>query len=267
MPVEEARRVNDREAAMMFGPVERVHSVEETVVAPRRISVRIYRPDATTKRTLVFFHGGGWVVGSVESHDGVARILCRHGQCIVVSVDYRLAPEHKFSAAVEDAWAATESLANEATGLAVGGDSSGGNLAAVVARRSRGARLPLVLQLLVYPALDCVLTGHEGDEYAYWVSQYLAKIEDATSVEASPLREADLSGLAPAVLLPCGRDFFQDQAEAYCRRLRDAGVPARHLSYPHLIHGAFRMPRVLPGARRMLVDASAALRSGFAVGN
>ena len=258
MPVDEARKIYDREAQTIFGPVEPVASVEDRDVRRDEggIRVRIYRPAGTAAQTLVYFHGGGWVVGSIDSHDGVARHLCRFGRCVVISVDYRRAPEHRFPSAVEDAWTVTRWAARSAP-LVVGGDSAGGNLAAAVALRARDRGVPLALQLLVYPALDCVAPGH--GEYGYWVRQYLRRPEDANEADASPLQATDLGGVAPALLLSCELDILRAQAEDYARRLREASVKATHVVYPGLMHGAFRMPAVLTGARRMLDDAAGAL--------
>jgi acetyl esterase len=269
LPVDEAREVNDREAGAMFGPVEPVaHIGERGIPGPAgEIRIRTYRPDsAVALPILVYFHGGGWVVGSLDSHDGVSRFLAAHGRCLVVSVDYRRAPENRFPAALEDAWAATrwvqehaDEIGGDAGRLAVGGDSSGGNLAAVVALRARDGGLPLELQVLVYPVLDCV----GAPDVAYWVSQYLGTDADAMSPEASPLRAADLHGVASALVLSCGLDPLMPQGEDYVRRLGEAGVRARHICYPDLIHGAYRMPGVLPGARRMLEDTASALLHAF----
>jgi acetyl esterase len=259
----------------MFGPVEPVFAIEERYVPgpTGEIRARIYRPNGQAELPmLVYFHGGGWVVGGVESHDGVTRFLCVQGRCLVISVAYRLAPEHKFPAAVDDAWAATEWAFGHATEigadpsrLALGGDSSGGNLAAVVARRARDRGLPVALQLLVYPALDLEALGAvpSQGESSYWVAQYLRSHDDALDPDASPLRAQDLRGLAPAVILSCGLDPLRGDAVAYTRRLLDAGVRAEHLVYPGLVHTAYRMPAVLPGAREMLDDSAAALVRSF----
>jgi acetyl esterase/lipase len=273
MAVDAARKLNDLDAPLMFGPVEDVLAVENrTVPGPGGdIRVRIYRPDAASNRpVLVYFHGGGWVVGSIESHDGVARHLCRFGRCVVVSVDYRLAPEHAFPAAVEDAWSATNWLSNHASEiggdsrrLAVGGDSAGGNLSAVVAQRARDGGLRLVQQLLVYPVLDCKLSPDASSEYGYWVRNYLHAETDAADLDASPLRADDLRGVAPAVILSCGPDPLLEQSEVYTRRLLESGVQVEHIVYPALIHGAYRMPGVLDGARQMLDDSAAALIKAF----
>jgi acetyl esterase len=271
MPEDVARKINDREAAIMFGPVERVFDVEERDIAGAGgdFRVRIYRPDGGVRLpVLVYFHGGGWVVGGLDSHDGVTRHLCAHGRCMVVAVDYRLAPEHRFPAALEDAWAATvfvhehlAELGGDPARLAVGGDSAGGTLAAVVAMRARDARVPLKLQLLVYPVLDCsgIAAGTGDDAYGWWVQRYLREASDGLSPDASPLLAADLRGLAPALILSCQEDILRHEAAAYERRLRDAGVAVDHVEYSGLIHGAYRMPAVLDDAREMLDDSAAAL--------
>jgi acetyl esterase len=271
MPVEEARKINDREAVVMFGPVEPVFSVEETEIVDG-LRARIYRPGPEANLPiLVYFHGGGWVVGSLESHDGVARFLCRFAPCVVISVAYRLAPEYTFPTALEDAWLSTTWAVRcavdagwDANRLAVGGDSSGGNLAAVVARRARDRDLSLKLQLLVYPALDlsAPVRGPLA-EYRYWVEKYIGPNGDSKQPDASPLRAADLRGVAPALILSCDLDPLREQADAYVQRLRRAGVAAEHRVFDGLIHGAFRMPAVLSGARDMLVTSAAALGRAF----
>ena len=271
MPVDVARKINDLEAAVMFGPVEHVFAVEERDIAGPGgdLRVRIYRPDGGVRLpVLVYFHGGGWVVGGLDSHDGVTRHLCAHAGCVVVAVDYRLAPEHRFPAALEDAWAATvfvhehlAELGGDSSRLAVGGDSAGGSLAAVVAMRARDAHLHLKLQLLVYPVLDCAgpAAGTGDEAYGWWVQRYLRDASDGLNPDASPLLAADLRGLAPAVILSCEEDILRHEAAAYERRLRDAGVAVDHIHYSGLIHGAYRMPAVLDDARQMLDDSAAAL--------
>jgi acetyl esterase len=268
MPLEAARRVNDEEAAVMFGPVEPVARIDERAIAGPGGEIRLRIYSATSQErlpVLVYFHGGGWVVGSLDSHDGVARHLARFGGCVVVSVAYRLAPEHRFPAALEDAWAATRWAFEHATDiggdplrLAVGGDSSGGNLAAVVARHGRDSGLVLAFQLLVYPSLDCDLEA-AGEDGRWWLQRYLRSGADAQDPDASPLRAFDLRGVAPALVLSCELDPLRAQADAYVRRLREADVHAEHTIYPRLIHGAYRMPGVLPEARQMLEDSAAAL--------
>ena len=268
MPIAEARRFNEREAAIMFGQVEPVDSVEERELTAG-LRTRVYRPGPDDGMpVLVYFHGGGWVVGSLDSHDGVVRFLANHARCQVVSVDYRLAPEHKFPAAVEDAWAATSWVHKHATELgvdpariAIGGDSAGGNLAAVAARHARDHGLALATQLLVYPVLDCV-TAVWGENSEWWLQHYLRAGSDALDPDASPLRAAEMRGLAPAIILSIS-DPLQDQAEAYVRRLHEGGVHAEHFCFSGLIHGAYRMPAVLEGAREMLETSAAALKQAF----
>ncbi len=255
MPIGEARVVNDREAALMFGRVEDVAFAEDRTIAGG-IRARVYQPNETPRGTLAYFHGGGWAVGGLDSHDGVARFLCARTPCTVVAVEYAKAPEHPFPAALEDAWAATRWVAfNLPKPLAIGGDSSGGNVAAVVARRARDSDIALALQLLVYPALDLRHDSH-------WMRQYLAG-HPADDPDASPLVAGDLSGVAPALILSCGLDELKPQADAYAARLEEAGVAVRHIVYPGLIHSAYRMPGVLPGARKMLEDSAEALAAGF----
>ncbi|HSS95119.1 MAG TPA: alpha/beta hydrolase [Candidatus Dormibacteraeota bacterium] len=269
MPVEKAREINDREAAVMFGPVEPVFSIEDREIAAG-LPARIYRPAAgEALPVLVYFHGGGWVVGSLDSHDGVARFLANHAGALVIAVDYRMAPEHRFPAAVEDAWAsvtwACEQAANvgrDAARVAVGGDSAGGNLAAVVARRARDDGLELVCQLLVYPVLDCATASWEENS-AWWLRQYLRTESDALDPDASPLLAPDLAGVAPALILSCALDPLRHQADEYAARLRAAGVRADHTCFEGLVHGAYRMPAVLPGARDMLTASADALRRAF----
>ncbi len=268
MPVVEARRINDREAAVMFGPSEPVHSIQEQELADG-LRARIYRPvPGDDLPVLVYFHGGGWVVGSLDSHDGVARFLANHALCQVVSVAYRLAPEDKFPAAVQDAWAATRwvrehvsEIGVDPARIAVGGDSAGGNLAAVVALHARDRGLEIATQLLVYPVLDCV-TATWGENSGWWLQQYLRTGSDALVPDASPLRAAEVRGLAPAIILSVP-DPLQDQAEAYVRRLHEGGVRAEHFCFPGLVHGAYRMPAVLDGAGEMLEVSAAALKQAF----
>jgi len=251
MSIEEAREATDRELPMMFGPVEEVGLVQQLDER-----MRLYEPLGASSGWLVYFHGGGWAVGSLDSHDGVARHLCSQARCAVVAVDYRLAPEHPFPAALEDAWEATRQVAGTTTErVAVGGDSAGGNLAAVVARRARDSNIAVALQLLVYPALDLRWNSH-------WMSQYLDG-HPATDPDASPVLAGDLAGVAPALILSCGGDELKPQADAYAERLEAAGVPVRHIVYPDLIHNAYCMPGVLPGARKMLEDSAEALAASF----
>jgi acetyl esterase len=213
------------------------------------------------------------VVGSLETHDGIGRALASRSGSSVVAVDYRLAPEHRFPAAVEDAWAVTEAMAGETERVAVAGDSAGGNLAAVVARRARDRELQLQFQVLVYPVTDFNLeTGSyaaNADGYGltrngmrwYW-EQYLGG-QDGGQPDASPLRAADLSGVAPALVLTSEHDPLRDEGRAYAHRLREAGVPVRLVDYEGMIHGFWRMAAVIDRAQDALDEVAGALRAAL----
>ena len=278
--VAEARLAVEAESERLGGPPEPVASVEE-LLAPGPagpVRVRVYRPGGEDPFAgLVWFHGGGWVVGSLDSHDRICRALCRRAGALVCSVDYRLSPEHRFPAALEDAWAATRWAGDEAAALgldparlAVGGDSSGGNLAAAVALRARDAGVPLALQALVYPVTDHRFdTGsYEGfaDGYGltregmrwFW-EQYLGPGGDGTRPEASPLRALDLRGVAPALVQTAEADVLRDEGEAYARRLLDAGTPATLTRYDGMVHGFLRHAGIIDRAHDALDEIAAAV--------
>ena len=281
-PVEEARKASEDGAAALFGPFEPVPFEDRSLPGPAGpIPVRVYSPGGGAAPVLVYFHGGGWVLGSVGTVHGVCASLARSSGCVVVSVDYRLAPENRFPAALDDAWATTTWLAEhpaEVGGrpgpLAVGGDSAGGNLAAVAALRARDAGLPLALQLLVYPVCDADLDTDTYRQYAdghfltragmawFW-DQYLPE-GDRFQADASPLRALDLAGVAPALVITAERDVLRDEGEAYAQRLAEAGVPVTISHYEGMIHGFFRMPAVIDRARDALAESAAALRAAFA---
>lgn len=248
------------------------------------IPVRVYRPsDEPGLPVLVYFHGGAWVIGDIESHDGITRALANAVPCIVVSVDYRLAPEHKFPAAVDDAVAATawvhehaRDLGADATRVAVGGDSAGANLAtvtALVARDHDGP--PLVFQLLVYPVTDhdfdspSVRENAEGYFFEVggmrWMyAHYLQDESDAADWRVSPLRAASHAGLPPAFVLTAELDPLRDQGEAYGRKLDAAGVSVEARRYEGVFHGFFGMQQFIEPAKDAFDDAVGALRSAFA---
>jgi acetyl esterase len=269
-------------------PGEPVHQVEDRIIpGPEgEIPVRIYRPEGDGPLpALVYFHGGGWVIGNIQTHDAVARSLTNGAQCVVISVDYRLAPEHKFPAAAEDAYAATRWVAENAAAIgvdpariAVGGDSAGGNLAAVVAlmAKERGGP-PLVYQMLIYPVTDFNLETASYQQNAegylltkrsmiwFW-NHYLRDESDARDPHASPLQAADLSGLPPALVITAEFDPLRDEGAAYAERLRQAGVPVVYSNYDGMIHGFFGMSLLLDKAKQAVGEACGALRSAFAVG-
>ncbi len=224
--------------------------------------VRIITPHgspAGARPVLVYFHGGGWVLGNIASHEGVCRALASASGAIVVDVDYRLAPEHPFPAAAEDAYAATSWVAANAAGfggdparIAVGGDSAGGNLAAVACLMAQERDGPRVnFQVLLYPITDCDLDTPSYRQFAegyfltraemawYW-DHYVADPRQRLNPQASPLRAADFRGLPPALVITAEYDVLRDEGEAYARRLEAAGVPVTLRRYHGMIHGFIR---------------------------
>jgi acetyl esterase len=284
LPVAQARLAIDALFAAQ-GEVEPVARVENrSIPGPAgRIPIRVYTPEGKAPfPVLVFIHGGGWVLCGLDSHDPPCRALANAVPCVVVSVDYRLAPEHRFPAAADDAYAATRwvaehaaELGGDASRIAVGGDSAGGNLAAVVALMARDRGGPrLVHQVLVYPATDAGLdtaSCHENadgyfltrDMMVWFWNHYLCSSADVENPYASPLRARDLRGLPPGLVITAEYDPLRDEGEAYAARLREAGVPVRMTRYAGIIHGFFGMLAVFPQARTAIGEAAAALRAAF----
>jgi acetyl esterase len=268
------RRAYDEAAPGLFGPVAPVASVTDSDADG--VAVRVYLPADADRGgpALVYLHGGGWVLGGRDSHDGVCRALATRAGCVVIAVDYRLAPERRFPAAIDDAWTATRWAAARHPVLAVAGDSAGGQLAAAVALRARDAELALALQVLIYPVCDYAFSTpsyREGlpapalTEAAmrwYW-SQYVPDVSRAPSPDCSPLR-ADVSGVAPAILITAEFDPLRDEGEAYARRLRAAGVAATLHRYDGLIHGFIRMTAVLNRADGAIDEVAEAVRRALA---
>jgi acetyl esterase len=273
------------DAAACQGPRPEVaHCEDRRVPGPDGdLLVRVYRPEVQGDLPcLVYFHGGGWALCSIETHDATCRKLANGAGCAVVSVDYRLAPEHRFPAAAEDGYAATRWVADHADALgvdrgriAVGGDSAGGNLAAVIALMARDRGEPrLCHQLLVYPITDHDFeTGSYRDNAAgplltrsmmqsFW--NFYVPDGDRSDPYVSPLRADDLSALPPATIVTAEYDPLRDEGEAYAARLREAGVAVTASRYDGMIHGFFGFDEILPAARRAVDDASSALREAFA---
>ncbi|MGE0482636.1 MAG: alpha/beta hydrolase [Gammaproteobacteria bacterium] len=248
-------------------------------------ALRLYRPERAASTSpapaLVFFHGGGWVVGDLDSHDHLCRYLAAEAGVALVAVDYRLAPEHRFPAAFDDAVAATRWVAREASRLgldaariAVGGDSAGGNLAAGVALTVRG-EIDLAHQLLIYPAVDFsadnaslrdnatgyMLTTRAMEQFADW---YLGDAALKRDWRASPALAADHAGIAPATVITAGYDPLRDEALAYAEALRAAGVAVESRNYADMIHGFARMGGLLDTAREALDYAASRLRAALA---
>ena len=248
------------------------------------IALRLYRPKGAAADAvlpvLVYFHGGGWVIGDLDTHDTLCRELANGSGCAVVATDYRMGPEHRFPAAVDDCLAAAYWVRRNATALgvdpermAVGGDSAGGNLAAVVSIAARDAGdLPIRFQLLIYPATDahCGTDSHHrnGEGYlltketmAYFYGHYITDRRHFDDWRASPLRHENLAGLPPALVITAGFDPLRDEGLAYAHRLSDAGNRATHVSFERQIHGFVTMGKVIDEANAAVQMCAATLRS------
>ena len=249
------------------------------------IPARIYTPSRLRQTNglapcLVFFHGGGWVIGDLDSHDVVCRKLAHEGELIVISVDYRLAPEHKFPTAADDAIAATKwvaanakTLGIDAAQISVGGDSAGGNLAAVVALAARDGDGPkLAGQVLIYPATDFAMThpSHREPETSillthsvikWFCNHYLDGTADIDNWKASPARAQALAGLPPSYVMTAGADPLRDEGDEYAARLKQAGVPVTYRHFPGQFHGFFTMGKLLPQANVALSEIAGWLKA------
>ncbi len=277
MTVERGREITREEAWIAAGPrpIE-VAEVRDLVAAGR--PARLYVPDEPGPRPLlVYFHGGGFVAGDLDTHDAPCRVLCRHGGARVLSIDYRLAPEHPFPAWVEDALAAYDwarahaaELGADPARVAVGGDSAGGSLATVVAQERRDA--PPALQLLIYPSVDVTGPRRSHELFAEgffltsalidWYARYfLPDGSDASDPRRSPLLAPDLSDLAPAIVITCGFDPLRDEGEDYAERLRQAGVPVLAHRFRGMFHGFINSGGVSPACRGAVTEVAGMLRA------
>jgi acetyl esterase len=276
----EARVVAHRPRIQM----ERVESLE--IPGPAvTIGARLYVPPGSTAPSplLVYYHGGGWVIGDLDTHDDPCRFLASRAGVRVLAIDYRLAPEHPFPAAPEDAFAAyqwaiadTERLGADPARIAVGGDSAGGNLAAAVCLMARetGAPLP-ALQLLIYPVTETAGTARSRQTFDegflltradmdWFEERYLPPGVDRSDPRVALLEAADLSGLPPAYLAIAGFDPLRDEGLAFARRLREAGVPAAARLHPGLVHSFANLTAICRSARMAMLEAAGALRLGLA---
>lgn len=267
----EARKLSAERLKPVGGAPELVGLVENrTIPGPEGpVPIRIYTPETPAPRpALVYFHGGGWVLCDLDTHDVVCSAIARRAGAVVISVGYRLAPEHRFPAAVVDCHAATTWVAANAASLGidpdricVGGDSAGGNLAAVICLKNRDESGPqLALQALVYPVTDLssfdtasyreFASGYQltRPEMEWFRDNYLAKPEDARNPHASPLLANDLRGLPPALIITAECDPLRDEGEAYAKRLTAAGVEVTCTRYAGMIHPFFSLPGVIPQA-------------------
>lgn len=282
-PIDQVRAATRAEILSIDKPGPEMRDVREEVVPVEggTIRVRLYWPTTARKAgagAMIYFHGGGWVQCDLDTHDSVCRKLAHHGGVVVASVDYRLAPEHKFPVPFEDAVAATRWFAEHATRLgadsrrlAIGGDSAGGNLAAAVSHAVRD--LGLRYQLLLYPVTD-LASEHESrrlfgmgywlDNMPFYTDAYIRRPEDRLDPRASPLRAADLTGLPPARVITAGYDPLRDEGGAYAERLRASGVPVEYFCAESMVHGFLSLHAILPAGEAGLADCGAAIRRALA---
>lgn len=284
IPVEEGRQVARDTLRSFQGEPAAVARVEDKKVPGPHgfVPVRVYTPEGEGARpALVYFHGGGWVLCDLDTHDGVCRAIAHNSGAIVIAVDYRLAPENQYPVAVEDCFAAVRwvhasaaEIGVDPDRIAVGGDSAGGNLAAVMSLKARDeGGPPLALQVLVYPVTNLVAFDTasysefaEGyyltrSEMEWFRQSYLARAEDAQHPYASPLVADDLSNLPPALVITAEFDVLRDEGEAYAKRLEDAGVKVTCTRYPGMIHPFFSMPGAIAQGRKAIEQVASALRS------
>ena len=281
LSVAEARA---RSVVVAAVPFEEVDEIRDLVIdATPALPARLYRPRPGTLPLLVYFHGGGWVLGSVALSDNYCRALANASGCAVLSVEYRLAPEHRYPAAADDAYAATRWSAGHAAALgidpgriAVGGSSAGGNLAAVaslMAREQGGPRI--ALQLLHIPVTDHdfarpsyqrYATGHglTRDGMRWFWDHYEPDIARRNEPHASPLRATDFRGLPPAIVVTAECDPLRDEGKDYADRLRAAGVPVTYLEYAGMVHSFMGWSSAVPIGRRAFSEMGAALRKALA---
>lgn len=289
LPPEQEREAfiaTNKTSGKKLEPVHKI--VNRTIQGPGgNIPIRVYTysQDMERQPAIVFFHGGGFVTGNLETHDYICRTITNKAECVVVSVDYRLAPEHPFPAAVEDCYAATQWISQHATELnidpsriAVGGDSSGGNLATVVSYQAKQKGSPkLICQMLLYPltqfSIDTVSRRENGKGYVltrdalkYYRNHYLATLKEAENPFASPLLIEEVSSLPPAIIVTAEYDPLRDEGEAYGNRLKEAGVPVTLTRYNGVIHGFIAMAAFLKQGKNALEETTDLLRSAFGEG-
>ena len=254
----------------LYGPgpeVDNAYDVELPTADGHTFTVRVLVPAGEIQALVVYYHGGGWVIGNIDDYDNIARTLANALHAAVVNVDYRLAPEHRYPAAADDAWTALQWAAGKRAEIAGGpvpmivmGDSAGGKLSAVVAQKARDAGAPeLAAQVLIYPVTDADL---DNDTYAdpanqlmltrdsmiwFW-DHYAPDQASRAKPDASPLQADSLAGLAPAIVLTAEHDVLRAEGEAYAEALRQAGVPVVHRRFAGQMHGFFPMVNVLPGS-------------------
>ncbi len=285
-PEEAKKAYEDRATKLTFKDVPIGRSIDLDIAGPNgAIPLRIYQPTGMTGvlPTVVYYHGGGWVIGSRDTHDSLCRLIAEGGPFVVVSVDYRMGPEHPFPAAVEDAVAAYDwtqanikAYSGDAARIAVAGDSAGGNLSAVVALIARDEKkAPPRFQWLIYPATKMEMSTPSHQKYAegyfltrdlmeYFQGHYLKNPADRLDWRASPLLATSLANLPPALIQTAGFDPLQDEAIDYAARMNREGSVATHSHYGGMIHGFINLGGVIDAARDCIDEGVAALRKAFA---
>lgn len=284
LPVAHARAMVIEKSKPVEGTPEAVRSIENLriPVPGGDIGIRIYTPDAPAPRpALLYFHGGGWVVCNLDTHEVICTAIAHRAGAVVISVDYRLAPEHKFPTAVTDCYAATAWVASNAARLGidpkricVGGDSAGGTLATVVSLKSKREKGPAIaLQAMVYPVTD--MSSFDTGSYSefadgysltrsmmeWFRDHYLSGVADRDNVYASPLLATDLTGLPPALVITAECDPLRDEGEAYAKRLEQAGVPVTFKRYAGMIHPFFSWSGVIPQALEAIQQVADAVKT------
>ena len=285
-PIEEIRRQFNEEIAAIDKPGPEMKGTEDRAVdvGGAEVQVRWYipstLPEAKGNPILLFFHGGGWIQGNIETHDSMCRVLAHDGRSLVCSVDYRLAPENKFPVPLDDSYAATKwahqnaaTFGGDADKLAVGGDSAGGNLAAAISLKARDeGSMSIAYQLLLYPVTDLASDteskrrfskGYWLDTLAFLIESYVAKQEDKTNPLASPLRAESFSGLPPSHIVTAGHDPLRDEGKEYATRLQEAGVAAKYECYESMIHGFVSIRSIVDEGERALQACATSLREAF----
>jgi acetyl esterase len=281
---EEAKASYEKGAGVLEVPKPELARIEDFNIAARDgfvLPARLYAPSADVLPVLVYFHGGGFTVGNIRTHDTLCRVLSHKSGCAVVSVDYRLAPAHKFPTASNDAWDALQFIAKEGAGMgldptrmAVGGDSAGGTLAAVCAILARDAGLPLALQMLIYPGTTAHQDTASQARHAegplltkamidFFFAQYVRTSADRDDWRFAPLLADDVDGVAPAWICLAECDPVVDEGIAYADKLRAAGVPVDLEIYRGVIHEFIKMGRAIPEALQAHDDAARALREAL----
>jgi acetyl esterase len=288
LSVEQAREQFRRSRIPFVARPQEVAAAKDGTIPGRGdgLRIRAYRPQGSGPEerlpALVYFHGGGWVFGDLDSHDPLCRELCNLARCAVISVDYRLAPENRFPAAVDDAISAIRHVEQNATGfgidgtrLAAGGDSAGGNLAAVAALTFREQDGPqLKLQVLIYPVTDFsmdspsytrIANGYTltKERMGYFRNAYLRGSADIADWRASPLKAQDMSRLPPALLIAAGHDPLVDEGKAYADRLTEAGVPVTYTCYEGVVHGFVSMAGAIDAGHTAIAEIAAVLKQAF----